>query len=243
MPRRFALAIHPALARRRSRSTARRSAPVAIQRKPGRRPAATPQAEGMVRPTVIGQDAFDLVQTAMATMSTSAAGSAHGSPSSPRTTRAPGRGAGGRVRRARARARRPGRPARAGAHRRRPRRADPGNGGNREDGPRPRVPPPPPEPDGDAGQRRRGRGRRLLHPRRSALRRRRPPVGGAAGPHRAGAAGRGTGRGGPADARGAHPAQRPGPDGRRDRRRATGPTSTRCARCSSPCAGWPDSPC
>ena len=39
-----------------------RSCPV--QRKPVRRPAATPQAEGMFRPTVIGQDALDLVQTA-----------------------------------------------------------------------------------------------------------------------------------------------------------------------------------
>ena len=44
----------------------------------------------MFRPTVIGQDAFDLVQTATGTTSTSAAGSAHASPSSPRRPAHPG---------------------------------------------------------------------------------------------------------------------------------------------------------
>ena len=176
----------------------------------------------MVRPTVIGQDALHLVQTAMETTSTSAAGSVHGSSSSPRRPAHPstvqedefvGREPELAVLDALlAQVRTDG--ARVALIR--------GSRGDREDGPGPRVPPPPPEPDGGAGQRRRGRGRRLLRPRRSALRGRRPPVGGATGPHRAGAAGRGTGRGGPADARGAHPVQRTGPDGRRDRRRELG---------------------
>ena len=44
----------------------------------------------MFRPTVIGQDGLNLVQTAMKTTSTSAAGAAHDSPSSPRRPAHPG---------------------------------------------------------------------------------------------------------------------------------------------------------
>ena len=126
------------------------------------------------------------------------------------------------VRRARARTRRAARAARAGADRRCARRTGPGGSGGRQDRAGPGVPQRAPGPAGHPGQRRRGRGHCLLHPGRPALRRRGVARGRAAGPHRAGAAGRGTDRGGPPDPGGVDPERCRWAGRGRGRRRALG---------------------